>query len=239
MNIVAFGCSSTYGEALGNKRQHDPSPLAWPQKLADMYECTVENLGHCGTSNKAILHTILNYDFKPDDVVFICWTFFDRYAIIKETHIENIGIWKVEPDDIRRGTASYLFSLGTLPNKQYKESDKTSKAFFEHFHDTHDMILDFYRSCMLAYHYLEDKKILNFHANTNNAITPIETYYDSCKWFDHKRYIMPDSNFEKLIKHYPRAEDGLHPGAEAHEAWARQFHNYSKFKIQIHKEMNK
>ena len=42
---------------------------------------------------------------------------------------------------------------------------------------------------------------------------------------------MPDSNFEQLVKHYPRAEDGQHPGPKAHEAYAHQFHNYSKSKV--------
>tara|TARA_X000001036_G_scaffold75471_1_gene66997 strand:- start:1143 stop:1862 length:720 start_codon:yes stop_codon:yes gene_type:complete len=239
MNIVAFGCSSTYGEALGNERQNDPSPLAWPQKLADIYKCTVTNMGECGTSNKAIMNTILNYDFKPDDVVFVCWTFFDRFSIITETHTVNIGIWQVQRDDLRRGTIQFLMSKGTLASKQYEKSDKVAKAFFENMHDTYDMILDFYRNCMFAYHYLQDKGIPSFHTNTNNGYTPIETYYESNPWFDYKRYLMPDSNFEKLTKHYPRAEDGIHPGPEAHEALAHQLHHHSKLKIQIHKECNK
>ena len=239
MNIVAFGCSCTYGEALGNERKNDPSPLAWPQKLADIYGCTVNNMGECGNSNKSIMHSILQYDFKPDDVAFICWTFFDRFSIIKETHTENLGIWQVRSDELRGGTVQWLMSLGTLEHKQYEQSDKVAKAFFENIHDTYDMILDFYRNCMLAYHYLQDKRILNFHTNTNRGMTPIETYFESNPWFDHKRYLMPNSNFEKLSKHYPRAEDGQHPGPEAHEAWAHQLHSYSKLKVQIHEETNK
>ena len=135
MNIVAFGCSSTYGEALGNEKHNDPSPLAWPQILADLFKCTVDNKGESGKSNKEILHKILNYNFTKEDVVFICWTFLDRYCLIRESGIHGIGIWQVQQDDLRRGTVQYLLSLGTAAHKEYKQSDNVAKAFFENIHD--------------------------------------------------------------------------------------------------------
>lgn len=216
MNIVAFGCSNTYGQALGNEwlGKHDPSPLAWPGKLAELYNCTVENQGQCGASNKSILHRILNYNYKPNDVVFVCWTNLDRWTVIQKDEIYNIGIWQV--DD------KFKYNNEGSINPHYK----ISRAFFEEVHDYNDMILDYYRNCMLAHYFLNDKLIKNFHTATANYDESTPT-----KWFNRQKYLMPDSNFLVDMMKYPLAEDNCHPGPLAHAELAEKLYNYSKDKL--------
>ena len=89
--LIAFGCSFTRGTALDdvwdfkNKCSIFPQPskYAWPQLLADKLDIECINLGKGGYSNKAIWHIIVNFDFKPSDIVFIHWSFLDRYHYYK------------------------------------------------------------------------------------------------------------------------------------------------------------
>jgi hypothetical protein len=77
--VVAFGCSYTRGTALDdiwdfeNNRSIFPQPSKhdWPQLIADKLELECINLGKGGFSNKAIWHSILNFDFKYNDLIFI------------------------------------------------------------------------------------------------------------------------------------------------------------------------
>ena len=100
--LLAFGCSYTYGSALPdchippNLPGPNPSKFAWPQLLADKsnYECL--NYGECGASNLAVLDRILNFDFKPDDIICVLWPFKNRmmeYSVNKNT---NHGRWDTD-----------------------------------------------------------------------------------------------------------------------------------------------
>lgn len=87
MRLVAFGCSYTRGTALDDIWDFknncsifpQPSKYAWPQVIADELGIECVNLGKGGYSNKAIWHTIVNFDFEPNDIVFIHWSYLDRY----------------------------------------------------------------------------------------------------------------------------------------------------------------
>ena len=81
---------------------------------------------------------------------------------------------------------------------------------------------------MLANLFLKDKGIKSFHTYIYNGYTPIENYYESNPWFDYKRYLMPVTNLEELTKRYPQAQDGIHPGPEAHKKFAYKLHDYSQ-----------
>mgnify|MGYP001432125034 CR=1 FL=1 len=212
MNIVTFGCSHTYGWCLGNDCSggaNDPSPLAWPQKLADLYGCTVNNLGEGGNSNKIIVHKILQYNYKPDDVVFVCWSNMDRWAVIEEEVTHNIGVWDLDG----KGTD--------------KEQYEIAKHFFERIHSPYDMKLEFYRSCMLANLFLQDIGVKNFHTSVLWD-QPKKNSLKTNQWFDYKRWLMPDWQFHKDMHAWPLADDNMHPGPGAHEALAKRFYDYSK-----------
>ena len=149
--LIAFGCSFTYGQYLpddtiflGSDAESKkglvksiklkPSKYAWPNILGEKLNIPlVINESHCGQSNKAMLHDILNYKFDKNDIVFILWTFYDRHGVFttKDHH------WKIN-----------LFNL-----------DKRSKFYYKYMHDEFDTTLENYFYFNLAHSYLKEKNI--------------------------------------------------------------------------------
>lgn len=91
--LVTFGCSYTFGQALPDTDGTKPSNLSWPKLLGDMLGREVVNKGKAGASNLEILFSLLNFNFKKDDLVIIGWTHVNRDIIFnKDKHI-TIGPW--------------------------------------------------------------------------------------------------------------------------------------------------
>lgn len=62
-----------------------PSQLGYAHLLGDRLNATeVINCAKPGASNQYILNSILNFEFKPDDVVIIQWSFPDRDILYNE-----------------------------------------------------------------------------------------------------------------------------------------------------------
>lgn len=124
--LVAFGCSYTRGTALDDVWDFEkncsifpqPSKYAWPQLVADELNVECINLGKGGYSNKAIWHTIINFDFKPSDIVFVHWSFLDRYH-----YYEN-------------KETGYIID--------HTHKDKRDKMFFKYLHSDYEMINDLF-----------------------------------------------------------------------------------------------
>jgi len=91
------------------------SKLAYPSILANQLNCDYINLGKSGNSNKEIWYDVMNFDFQPDDIAVITWTYFSRFCIIKSESIRRINPWK-----------------------------KEEKLYYMNYSNRHDMILDFY-----------------------------------------------------------------------------------------------
>ena len=98
--LVAFGCSYTYGHGLDDcitDRGHPgpyPSKFAWPQLLADKLNLTCVNMGQPGSSNKRIWKSIMDFDFRANDKVFVMWSNPNRHCIFYDNKtIEDIGPW--------------------------------------------------------------------------------------------------------------------------------------------------
>ena len=202
MNLITFGCSYTQGIGLEDVYPESSkiSKLAWPQKLADLIGCTVTNLGWGGSSNKKILHNILKYDYNTNDVVVVCWTHKDRWCIIKEDEILDIGLWHVPNNRKYDGWASI-------------ETMKRSEVFFENLHNENDMLLQMQRDIQLAKYWLEKRKIKNYHFSVS-----IDEYFEKYeKWFDVK---LLNINFLKLKNNFPGL-DNSHPGWQAQETVAK------------------
>jgi len=77
------------------------STQSWPHLLAQLINIdNVENQGVCGASNLEILYNILNYEFKPQDLVVTLWTWPDRDLIFgrksttdSEQELTRLGLW--------------------------------------------------------------------------------------------------------------------------------------------------
>lgn len=92
MRLIAFGDSHTYGEELPGGSGHglagkfgydEPSPVAWPQLVANHLGCECINVAQPGYSNKEILTRVLKFQFQPMDRVVILWTHVSRDVIFE------------------------------------------------------------------------------------------------------------------------------------------------------------
>jgi len=122
--LFTFGCSMTVGSALydvwdfeknENLSPERTSKYAWPQILADKMKLTCINLAKGGASNKEIYHTALTTpDITSGDTVIVQWTYPERWCIIKDDHIDQIGPWIETPSavayytHIHTNTDSYI-----------------------------------------------------------------------------------------------------------------------------------
>ena len=98
--IVTFGCSNTFGQGSPDcvtaSKGDPPSRYAWPAVLGRLLNRPVLNLAIPGASNLEILHCITCTDFKPGDLVYVFWSYLDRWSIILESEIIQIGPWLVD-----------------------------------------------------------------------------------------------------------------------------------------------
>lgn len=126
MRLVAFGCSFTRGTALDDIWDFEkgcsifpqPSKYAWPQLIADKLGLECVNLGKGGHSNKAIWHTIVNFEFHSDDLIFVHWSFLDRYH--------------------------YYESKDVGHTIDHRSNNIRDKSFFKYLHSDYDMLNDMY-----------------------------------------------------------------------------------------------
>jgi len=95
--IIAFGCSNTFGQGSPDcvtaRRGDPPSRYAWPAVLGRLLNRPVLNLAVPGASNLEILHQITLTEFKPGDLVYVFWSYLDRWSIIRESDVVQIGPW--------------------------------------------------------------------------------------------------------------------------------------------------
>lgn len=97
--LVVFGCSHTVGQWLpgwrdwwttsadGKLEFHQIySNHSWPNVLAAKLGITsVYNLASGGNSNHEIMCRIAGFDFKPTDLVVVCWSYAGRECLYQET----------------------------------------------------------------------------------------------------------------------------------------------------------
>ena len=76
--LIVFGPSSSYGMGL-----EDPKNEVWGGVLSNKLNRNFINNSVPAASNKLISYKITSFDYQPDDIVFIMWSFPDRYTILK------------------------------------------------------------------------------------------------------------------------------------------------------------
>ena len=136
--LIAFGCSHTYGLELPDcPTIHDPpSKMGFPNIVGKKLNLEVINRADTGASQKQIAATILETEFKNDDVVIINWSNPNRRGIWNGVHWEQLANWN---------------------------TDKTWKKFYAKYHREEDDILDSLMNINLANFFLKEKckKIIN------------------------------------------------------------------------------
>jgi hypothetical protein len=98
--IIAAGCSYTFGHGLEDcftpptNPGPFPSKFAWPQLVSSAVDKECINLATPGGSNKEIAYNLNKFNFKPDDICLIQWTFVHRNTLyFNESKFEKIGSW--------------------------------------------------------------------------------------------------------------------------------------------------
>lgn len=192
-NLVAFGCSLTYGQGLvdchvnPNSPGLFPSRFAWPAQLAKIGNRNCINLGIPGAGNWEISLAILSYNFAPDDVCFILWSHLDRDLIIHDDRSqEQLGVWK----DQKKFKALNLIN---------PEQTKLTKFWF-------------YVISINSWLALQNVKVYNLSVN------PERVRGNRPAWADDIKFLSAD--IYRLRHQHPKALDNSHPGTNAHRAMA-------------------
>ena len=146
--LIAFGCSNTYGHGLEDCHMlpglpgKPASKLAWPNTIGKLLNCSeIINQSILVASNKLIWKTIVDFNFKQDDLVFINWSYFDRHCFFRDDSYLNIGSWI---------------------------KDKPNKFYYKLLYSEKDSILDFFNRTDHAKRYLDSLTIKNFHTKMSN-----------------------------------------------------------------------
>lgn len=195
--LVAFGCSLTYGHGLPDcyippmSPGPAPSKFAWPQLVADQLGMTCVNESSPGASNKKIWHSILNFDFRKSDTVFIMWSYAERHAVLKdESVVVDLAPWLVE-------------------------SSLESHSYYNHLYNEYDSVMQTKMYISHANLFLQSRKIKVYNLVTQKADVCYLTLGGTT--FSHIPVYISDHYRHK----YPRALDGGHPGVDGHAAFAR------------------
>ena len=200
-NLVAFGCSYTYGHGLDDcfsppdQAGSNPSNQAWPSILAtDLgYHCV--NCSRPGASNLEILLNLLQYSFKPSDTVIILWTVSERDAILSSNgQIKPVGAW------MKHTLVKHWLEV----------------------HDQHDLGLRSWIYIHHAYQHLSNQK-LNFKFLT---VEP-----DHSVFFNVQPAWTTDINFLPIkltgfVEQHGTALDQRHPSAACHRLFAKDIYPY-------------
>jgi len=111
MNVIAFGCSFTFGNDLDDLpdwekdmkdernflplklKYHRPSKKSWPYVMGSILDCDVENYGYSGGSNDRIFRTFFDHilNNKKKSIYVIQWTFPHRSEIWSNEYQSYVG----------------------------------------------------------------------------------------------------------------------------------------------------
>ena len=158
--LITFGCSNTYGQALEDcyvtpSAGFTASKTAWPNTISNLLNCSeVINQSIPGASNKLIWKTIVDFNFKQDDLVIIMWSQVERHCFFPNDQHMFIGPWI---------------------------NDKTNKFYYKVFYSENDSILDFFNKADHSKRYLDSLHLVNYH--TAVGPTTVNAIPKSPKWF--------------------------------------------------------
>jgi hypothetical protein len=183
--LVVFGCSHTEGQflpgwkaAIGDSSTVY-SPHSWASLLGAHLNVPVDNMGRGGNSNHEILIDVLNYNFQPDDLAVICWSYPER---------------------------AILFSTSTLRQLERSRDllDRDSNDLFYRAHDLYDLEVRTVEHINYANLYLSSKRvnyqmswIQKVEVNNTNIRTPDTSNFPFFKIVD----LGTDNNHPGVLSH--------------------------------------
>ena len=206
--LIAYGCSFTYGDGLEDcwnvKKKipgDNPSKLAWPQILADKLGIECVNLGKSGNSIKYIVNTVLETEFKKDDVVAFLWPYFSRTCFFQDDGSErrlNVNALRGWSRDIHE--------------KRY------ARDYYERYFTETDALRDGYLFINLANYHLTSLGIKSYHYSAHHSEVDELVNPSSPVWSDVT--ILP-----RTFSFVDKALDNMHPGIKSHNLLAEGMYN--------------
>jgi len=193
--LVTFGCSNTQGQGLVN-----PKEEVWGAVLAKHLGRDFVNKGKQGASNKYIAYSIEQFNFLPNDLAIISWSFLDRYSIINDPKDfdENEFITDIHPHHTRE--------------------DEASGVYYHLFHNDYDskfinkIFIDFSVNILL-YKQIEFKQIyFSREESVNSRHSKTNTF---------SFYFLP------FYENYPKSTDNSHMGFEGNRALGDAMYNHT------------
>ena len=205
MRLVVFGCSNTYGHGLSDCLTEDghpglsPSKLSWPNQTAKELNLELVNLGQSGASNKRIWHNAYYYfDYKPDDIVIIQWSYITRYAILRKNH-EHKEVERIKTD------------VNLHPSIDTKMNNFYFKRIFE--------LYDAQQHLLLYTNHLH-----NFFDNRNIKCYHLYTDFDmyEASWYTHLPIKLKWKHWGFHRDKIDVADDNVHVGPNTHKQYGKK-----------------
>ena len=195
--VIAFGCSNTYGHGLPDchiEPDHAGDALsvyAFPQLIADRLGYECINKSAPGGSNRRMWYNIINHRFAPGDLVLCHWSFINRYTYFSDKgEVQNLGMWS--------------------------NTHKVVKAWQRYNGECNSKIDRLLESLCLIDHSNRYLKTQPVHV-VNIKWGRKEIADDNPIWCDFEWHV-PET--EDLMHTHPKALDGKHMGAQAHQVIA-------------------
>ena len=225
-NLVAFGCSFTYGHGLKDcvidqiNPGPNPSKYAWPTYLSLRLKCNgFENKGIPGASNKIIQKEVLKHDFQENSFVVVLWSTFHRKTIFQDKK-HNI----------------HMLPHFLDPNKMPNGWRKTQKQdfldlvqnWYGNFHFDYDAYYDFCTTLSFVHNYLKDKKIKSYHLFEAEELNRYKSLFNSMKPKDLNAKTVRWKRDFHIDDAYDTAKGNPHPGHESHQHFARFIEQWIK-----------
>lgn len=193
--LHTYGCSMVAGSGVKNKN------LIWPALVSDSLGIELVNHGLTGGSNKAIWHEIMNTDFDENDLVVIQWTYTTRHCFFIDKHHRI---------DLRGGM---LDQPHITVDKHFLE------IFYGDMFTFYDAGMDLLVRANHIHYYLGKKGVRYIM----NQVFPTEDYLNLAKTSWNQTEILYLFDVFDLKEKYPLAEDGEHPGYQAHKIMSEAY----------------
>ena len=192
--IIIFGDSNSYGEGLD-----DPLTQNYGYHLSKLSNRIVVNNAIPSCSNTSILLEILKFNFQPDDLVLIGWTYVGRELLMFDEHkCKHLGAW-------------------------IDSTDVLNRAWLEHVNQDYDLMIKSFMHMSHANHYLTQKNIkyIQFWFEGNYEIFKLK---EQTVWMNN---VSMDFDLLTEIGHIDSTHC-KHPGPKSHEIAAEYVYNKFK-----------
>lgn len=217
MRIICFGCSLTFGEGITKVDLYEkPSEYSWPSVIRrDLMNNTVPviNESIAGASNKLILYKIMNFDYEPNDIVCVQYTYAGRDSIFKK-QIANKS--EINVNNIHFINPSAFIRKTEIAERYYEIYDNYSLLI-------NDLI--YVNSC---YNFLQNNNIkytCRFASNLMYYIDNENILFKSNYKFQEDQHLKTIQNISELIDERSRyGHDGSHYSIEVNELIAKDYY---------------